>query len=71
MMTMEAGRIAETAEEMEKNAQRSAERAYISEIERGLAADKMDAGLLHKLKILAPKALVYLHYSRSNPKGED
>jgi len=55
---MEASHISEEAKKMEKNAQRSAEGAYIAEIEQKLAADGADTELLHTLKIFAPKALV-------------
>jgi len=71
MRTMEASRIPEAALEMEKNSKRSAEGAFIAEIERKLAAGKVDADLLHKLKIFAPKALVHMHYSKPEAFGKE
>lgn len=46
-----------------------ADKAFVDMCEEELAAKKIDAKQLHELKILAPKALIYLYYAHYPPRG--
>lgn len=62
-------RMPDVVEEIEKGAEKYADRKFAAMCEQKLAESGIDAKQLHELKILAPKALVYFYYAHYPPGG--